>query len=475
MKIAFVSVNRERLPDPVVPIGLLYVMAATGDAHEKLLWDLCFEEDPLAAVSAKLREHAPDLVAIGMRNIQNSDYTGMTNNLDVYRQIIATVHEQSAAVVVLGGGGFSVMPRELMETLRPDYGIAGEGEEAFPKLVAALAAADHRRAGHHRAGHGPGHGGLDLSGIGNLHYFESERLVSNPRVGPFLDLDALARPDRSVVDRRYYLETGIESVQTKRGCALKCDYCTYPTIEGRTVRLRDPEAVVDEMAQLAEANAELEHFFIVDSVFNIPPEHAKAICRVMIARGFSVPWTCYANPLGFDAELARLMRAAGCVGVEIGSDSGCDEILERLRKGFDTKRIREIHQLCTDAGLLDCHTFLLGTPGETLQHAERTLELIIDFDPFAAVIMAYLDDYEALDEGYARERQQLRQQLLGLLTKVQPLFPRWIIPSLGIHFDRRLFQYLRRRGLRGPLWHHLDRVPQRTGATGPRPTGDSTA
>ena len=77
--------------------------------------------------------------------------------------------------------------------------------------------------------------------------------------------------------------------------------------------------------------------------------------------------------------------------------------------------------------------------------------LRIDLEPFAAVIMAYLDDYEALDEGYARERRRLREQLLELLGKYHPMFPRWIIPSLGIHFDRRLFQYLRRRGLRGPL------------------------
>ncbi|RLB50374.1 MAG: hypothetical protein DRI90_23795 [Deltaproteobacteria bacterium] len=468
MKIAFVSANREKLPDPVVPIGLLYVMAATPDQHDKVLLDLCFHEDPLAELSAQLADHAPDLVAIGMRNIQNSDYTGVTNNLSYYRQIIATVRKHSAATVVLGGGGFSVMPQELMETLRPDFGIAGEGEEAFPELLAALASIEHHSPGSSPKGCTPA-----LSAIGNLHYFDGERLVTNPRVNPFRDLDTLARPDRSVSDERYIRETGIQSVQTKRGCALRCTYCTYPIIEGRTVRLRDPETVVDEMIQLAKANAAVDHFFIVDSVFNIPPDHAKTICRVMIREGFSVPWTCYANPLGFDAELAGLMRSAGCVGMEIGTDSGCDEILDRLQKGFDTKRVREVHQLCTDAGLHDCHTFLLGTPGETLEQVERTLEFIIDLAPYAAVIMAYLDDYEALDETFGGERRQLRQRLLERLAKVHPSFPRWVIPSLTVKFDRRLFQTLRRRGLRGPLWHHLDQVPRRIGQGRPGSAGGS--
>jgi radical SAM superfamily enzyme YgiQ (UPF0313 family) len=37
--------------------------------------------------------------------------------------------------LVLGGGGFSVIPRDLMETLGADYGIAGEGERAFARLL----------------------------------------------------------------------------------------------------------------------------------------------------------------------------------------------------------------------------------------------------------------------------------------------------------------------------------------------------
>ncbi|MBW2454822.1 MAG: cobalamin-dependent protein, partial [Deltaproteobacteria bacterium] len=337
MKIAFVSANRERLPDPVVPIGLLYVMTATPGDHDKLLWDLCFEDDPLAAFRALLDEHTPDVVAIGMRNIQNSDYTGITNNLGIYRKLVAIVREKSQATVVLGGGGYSVMPRELLEELRPDYGIAGEGERAFPALIAALAT----RPTGERATIDP----AALTDIDNLHYFQDDRAVSTPRSGPFLDLDQLVRPDRSVVDRRYYRETGIESVQTKRGCALRCDYCTYPIIEGRTVRMRDPAEVVAEMAELVENNAEIGHFFIVDSVFNIPPDHAKAICRGLLERACSVPWTCYANPLGFDAELASLMKQAGCVGMEIGTDSGCDEILAKLRKGFASRRVRETHQL----------------------------------------------------------------------------------------------------------------------------------
>src|SRR5690606_10391603 len=117
--------------------------------------------------------------------------------------------------------GFSVMPRELMLALRPDFGISGEGEAAFPALVEALEA------------------GSEFSGIANLHWFEDEQLRIGPP-GPFLALDELPVPDRGLADDRYYERFGIESVQTKRGCPLQCDYCTYPRIEGRAGRLRKP-------------------------------------------------------------------------------------------------------------------------------------------------------------------------------------------------------------------------------------------
>ena len=60
MNIAFVSGNREILPSAVVPVGLLYVMAATPEEHDETLIDLCFEDDPGAALRSKLEAPAPE-------------------------------------------------------------------------------------------------------------------------------------------------------------------------------------------------------------------------------------------------------------------------------------------------------------------------------------------------------------------------------------------------------------------------------
>lgn len=437
MNVLLVSGNREKLPDAVIPLGLLYVASSIPDKYGYEFLDLCFEESPTEALSSRLLAGMPDVVALGMRNIQNADYSGVDNTIGYYSDLIQVIREKTSAPIVMGGSGFSVMPGELMDRLRPDYGISGEAEAAFPALLEALDT------------------GTSVSGVPNLFYFEGGKRVSTAPAASFLDMSEIRRPDRSLADPRYYVQYGMEALQTKRGCPLRCDYCTYPVIEGRVGRTRSPAEVVDEWKKITQDHTEVNHVFVVDSVFNLPRTHAKEVCRELIDSGVETPWTCYANPLGFDEELADLMSRAHCAGMEVGADSGSDEVLKRLRKGFTTSQIRQFHQLAVDAGIPDCHTFLLGTPGESFDDVLRTLDFIVDLDPFSAILMAWVDDYEALDPELAKSRRALRERVLELLEDHKKVFSWWSIPSIGVNYDSELFEALRKRGYNGPLWQHL--------------------
>jgi radical SAM superfamily enzyme YgiQ (UPF0313 family) len=457
MRVAFVSGNRELLPDAAIPIGILSVIANLPERHETILIDLCFEDAPEETLAGSLDAFGPDVVALGMRNIQNADYSGTSNTLEYYDGLIEVIRSATEAPIAIGGSGFSVMPVDLMKRLRPDFGISGEAEQAFPALLDRLEA------------------GLGFDEIGNLHRFEDGGVISNDPPSGFLDMNTLSPADRSLVDPRYYERFGIESLQTKRGCPLRCDYCTYPIIEGRVGRAREPAAVIDELVASLEQQPATSHVFMVDSVFNLPKGHAKAVCAEMIARGVEIPWTCYANPLGFDAELAELMAEAGCAGMEVGADSGSDEILARLRKGFTTEQIRNLHQIASQAGIPDCHAFILGTPGETFDDVLRTLDFIVELDPFSAILMAWVDDAEALDFETAREREKLRESILKLLEEHKSEFPWWSIPALGVNYDARLFDLLRSSGYDGPLWRHIRAlVPAATENHRPRGGADTS-
>jgi MoaA/NifB/PqqE/SkfB family radical SAM enzyme len=236
---------------------------------------------------------------------------------------------------------------------------------------------------------------------------------------------------------------------------MRCDYCSYPKIEGNKVRLRDPVSVVDEMFAAVAAQPSLSHFFIVDSVFNIPLSHAKAVCRELIARQWTIPWTCYTNPIVIDEEFVALAAQAGCAGMEIGSDAGSDAVLRKLKKGFTTADIRQFRDVCASAGILDCHSFVVGTDGETIDDVRATLDFIADLNPHSAVINIWFDDYESLNGDLRRQRVRLRTEIEELLRGRHQGFPNWSVPALGINFDEQLFRALRRAGYRGPMWQHM--------------------
>ena len=151
--------------------------------------------------------------------------------------------------------------------------------------------------------------------------------------------------------------------------------------------------------------------------------------------------------------------------MEIGSDSGCNHVLERLRKGFTTDHIRRLHDICKDAGILDCHTFILGTKGETMDDVRQSIDFIVDLDPFSAVIMVWVDDDESLDPELRKERMKLRNNVNNLLLDHQNDFPYWSMPGLGINFDENRFRALRKTGRHGPLWQHLRNPAEWSSAT----------
>ncbi len=436
VRVAWIAANREQLPDPVVPIGLLQVAAALADRHELLHLDLCFEEDPVSSAVGFVGDARPDLVAIGLRNLHDNDWGPPDAAIRALAALVAALREVTGAPILLGGGGFSVLPGPLLEATGADFGIAGEGEVAAGLLLDALEA------------------GGDPASVPGVWRLVEGRAVRPSRPAPAADLEALPIVDRRLVDRRHHLSTGIESVQTHRGCPLTCAWCTYPDIEGRFARLRPPAKVVEEFLHIRATAPEVNHVFVVDSVFNLPRRHAMEVCRALAEHGSPLPWTCYLNPLGLTPQLARAMHDAGCVGAEMGVDSGHDAVLKRLRKGFDTRRIREACAIARDAGIKVCPTWLLATPGETMDEVRTTLEFAASLPSDAQIFMVWNDASHAV-EPLSPDQRSLREATLDLLRQVARSHPHWIVPPLRHRFNVHLFRSLRRRGFTGPLWQHL--------------------
>ena len=152
---------------------------------------------------------------------------------------------------------------------------------------------------------------------------------------------------------------------------MDCNYCSTAKIEGRPIRKRSPEFVIQNIARQVEAG--YKRFYFVDNVFNMPLSYAKALCRKIIERRLAISWRCIFYPGKVDAELVNLLAMAGCREVSLGFESGCEQILRIMNKKFNLNSIRYTSEMLRTGGIKQLGFLMLGGPGETRESVEQSL------------------------------------------------------------------------------------------------------
>jgi radical SAM superfamily enzyme YgiQ (UPF0313 family) len=373
MKVLLVATNRERSPYPVAPLGALCVAAAARDAgHEVDFLDMGLSNAPEQDLQRALERDPYDVVAFGIRNLDNCWAFAPRLYFDDVRCLAETVRRCFKGPLVLGGTGFSVAPHGWLQRVDATCGVVGEGERAFPEVL--------RRLGK----------GESLEGIpGVLTSARNGKPVEELSAPVIQNMSDLPLPAHDLCGYRRYLNRGgFVGVQTKRGCPLGCVYCIYPQLEGKRYRLRPPEAIAEEIEKVV-VGSRLQHFFFVDSVFNDPRKHALAVCAELARRKLPIHWSAFCNPLGFDEEVARAMKAAGCNGVEFGLDVASPGMLEALGKPFTQEDIKVALEAARNAGLPFVSYMLFGGPGETWKDVQDTQSFLNTCAPANAVFASF--------------------------------------------------------------------------------------
>ena len=298
-RVLIVNTNTERKPYPVPPLGACLLSAMVEKNFEVMIYDATFRG--ARDLAGTVEEFRPDCVALSLRNIDDMDMLRPTSYVDAIRDdFVDPIRGVSRAPVILGGSAFSIMPGHFMRHYGAEYGIRGEGEFLFPLLLRCLDAGGDPRA---------------VPGIivGDAQPAETPAGWCLMDELPFSEIDLK-------IDYGPYRERGAYPVQTKRGCAHRCVYCTYPCIEGARYRLRSPEGIADEIEAAAARLGDVT-FEFVDSTFNDPPGHAEAVCRELARRGLGLRLrTMGINPSHVSPALLEGMIAAGFAQIDCTPD-----------------------------------------------------------------------------------------------------------------------------------------------------------
>ncbi|MDY0213487.1 MAG: lipid biosynthesis B12-binding/radical SAM protein [Desulfuromonadaceae bacterium] len=446
-RVFFISSNTTTDPYPVYPLGMAVVSGALAQAgHEVRQYDWLVAGEDLTPMFAQMHGFTPDLVAISIRNIDNVDSLSGEDAwyLRKIKELVAVVRTQIQAPIAVGGPALTIMPEAIAAYLNVDHAVVGEGERSMPALVEALAA------------------GKTMPCV----IQRCEPLGGDDFASPLFEPSLV----------RYYVEhSGMLNLQTKRGCPYRCSYCSYPHLEGKSFRVRNPKLVVDELERLQHEH-EVKRVFFTDSVFNDPQGHYLELCEEMVRRELDINWAAFFRPQGMGRAELALMKRAGLYALELGTDAGADKTLAGINKNLTYADIFAVNQACLDEHLPAAHYVMFGGPDEdegTVREALGNMEKLgasvvfafsgIRIHPGAPLHQRAIDDaiidaetsllkpvyYFAPGLDHHWMEAELTRSFAGRKTRIFP-------PSEGL----KRVAVMKGFGFRGLLWDKLVRFPK---------------
>ena len=355
-------INTNRMMPPIAPVGLDYVACAARRAGiETHVLDLNLADDPEARLAECFAKTQPSLVGMTFRNADDSFWPSAAWFVPSLQETLNTVRRLTDAPIVLGGVGFSIFAQRIMEYVNADYGIRGDGEQAIVELYSEI------------------RGSRQFERVPGLIWRQEDQWQANAPAWP---KQLVVPTERNAFDNLWYFQHGGQlGIETKRGCGRQCLYCADPLAKGPIARRRDPREVADEVQALFAQGVDVLH--LCDAEFNLPREHAIDVCDEMIRRGLGtkVQWYAYLAVVPFDAELARQMRLAGCVGINFTSDSAHPAMLSVYRQPHTKNDLAQAVRLCREQGMAVMLDMLLGGPGETPETLAESVAFFRSIEP----------------------------------------------------------------------------------------------
>lgn len=270
--------------------------------------------------------------ALGGLRVTTAYYAELWRNLGLIKQGLKRAKKYNPdAKAVVGGGAVSVFYEQLGKSLPAGTIVSvGEGEALLEKLLQGQDFRDER-----------------CYVVGESQ--PRDRMIHEPPT-PFektaCNYDYI---ETMWPEFQYYLQDQdfYVGVQTKRGCPHNCCYCIYTVIEGKQVRINPADEVVAEMRQLYDRG--VRNFWFTDAQF-IPARRfiddaVELLQKILDAGMTDIHWAAYIRADNLTPELCDLMVKTGMNYFEIGITSGSQELVRKMRMGYN---LRTVLQNCRD-------------------------------------------------------------------------------------------------------------------------------
>jgi radical SAM superfamily enzyme YgiQ (UPF0313 family) len=425
------------------PLGLLYLGGILeNEGHEAKLIDFCAEN----YTEKKLVNSLSGIDAVGI-TVRSHDVRCVNKIIDVIRRT------NSQIPIIVGGPHCTLDPINAMNNLNADILVEGDGEIALQRTINNL------------------ENNNSLDEIHGVYYKEKNILKHGPPAQIITDLDSLPFPARHLVDNyKYgYLPGGVNltrgkvtSMMISRGCPYNCKFCINRAIT-KKYRTRSTENVTEELQQIIH---KYDFLHIIDDNFFVDRKKADEILDFLIREKSDLElWISGIRTDVADNKLFKKMKKAGVTTINIGIESGNQEVLEFYNKQITINQIKKAISMARKTGFLTIGYFILGAPIETEQHLKNTINFAktLPLDQAIFSPLGYLKGsplwHDAVSEGKIKEHEYIvasdRDRGLGNFTSKELwdwciwaykdfyLRPSYIFDQLIQAFIRRDFRIIK--------------------------------
>lgn len=335
----------------------------------------------LASYIRERGEYEPEILDLELSDLKNEEemakqilskgikYVGFTTLTPRFPTTLRICNEikkrDNKVVTVIGGPHISGRPEDCKYPCI-DYGIKGEGEQAFLELLDGLKSRE------------------GISKIKNLIYKEKEIVRVNETRAFVEDLDSLPKPAWDLIELKKYLdplyfEGPHVGVFTTRGCPYECIFCASKVTWKRRLRHRSLDNILEEFKEIVKEKG-IKNLTFYDDQFATKKGRAVDLCDRIINSGLNINYHVQIRADSVTPELAGKLKESGCVYAAVGVETGNEEMLKKIKKRETKAQIKKGIRTLEEVGVPVISSYIIGLPGDTHETIQETLNFAEELD-----------------------------------------------------------------------------------------------
>ena len=249
---------------------------------------------------------------------------------------------------------------------------------------------------------------------------------------PHGNISDLTFPARDLMKNEYYYRPDNKQVTAtiniSKGCSFECINCMQQTLSGCQLFMRSAKSVFEEMYECF-LNYGIRNFFFPSDNFTFDEKWVEEFCDLIINSPMKgqVDWIANVNIAKFTEYMAMEMKAAGCSILIMRFDSGSEESLVRMKRGFSVDEIYNSVDIANKNKLKIYGIYTVGLPWETDEHLSATRKMMMRISSDFVSLVLPVPYPDSQTEKIFREENILREPVVSAMgIKIPPLGTKFI-------------------------------------------------